>query len=182
MAGRSGPAAVGVAAAVLAVIGVSVALSSGDDASLVGDGGGVAGAGSGASPSGGRSPAAATDGEPAAPGPSVVAPRAQRLRPDVPLSLPIQSYELLAPDRLQVRYAAGVPECYGRLDRAVVDESASRVVVTLRLRPAAAPAGQPCPDIALVDETVVRLDRPLGGRVVLDGSGLRPVQRGHDPG
>jgi hypothetical protein len=182
MARRSGLAAVGVAAAVLAVIGVSVALSSGDDPFVVGDGAGSTDPGSGAPPSRGRPTGSAADAAPGPPGSAVVAPRAQQLRPDVPLALPIQSYELLAPDRLQVRYTAGVPECYGRLDRVVVDESAGRVVVTLRLRAAKAPADRPCPDIALVEDTVVRLDSPLGDRQVLDGSGLRPVRRGHDPG
>lgn len=165
MAGRSGPMVVGVAAAVLAVIGVSVAMSSGD----------------GTRPSGASGPAgpssAGSDSDA-----HVVAPRSQQQRIDVPLTLPIQSYVLLAPDRLQVRYTTGVPECYGRLDRAVVTESPSRVVVTLRLRPAPTPADQPCPDIALVEDTEVHLDSPLGDRRVLDGSGLRPVPRGHETG
>ena len=128
MAGRSGPMVVGVAAAVLAVIGVSVAMSSGDETRPSGASG----------PAGSSSAGSDSDAH-------VVAPRSQQQRIDVPLTLPIQSYVLLAPDRLQVRYTTGVPECYGRLDRAVVTESPSRVVVTLRLRPAPTPPTSPAP-------------------------------------
>ncbi|MGH3315053.1 MAG: hypothetical protein ACRDO0_02815 [Nocardioidaceae bacterium] len=115
------------------------------------------------------------------PQPSVVAPRAQAPRPDLPLGLTIQSYELVAPDRLQVQYATGLPECYGALDRAYVSESGDRVLVTLRVRPVAQPSNRPCPDIALVKDTLVRLDQPLGDRAVVDGSSGRAVRRGHAP-
>jgi hypothetical protein len=112
---------------------------------------------------------------------SVVAPRAQAPRPDLPLGLAIQSYEVVAPDRLSVRYATGLPECYGALDRAYVSESGDRVLVTLRVRPVAHASNEPCPDIALVKDTLVGLDRPLGDRAVVDGSSGQAVRRGHVP-
>jgi len=113
--------------------------------------------------------------------PSVVAPRAQAPRPDLPVGLAIQSYELVAPDRLSVRYATGLPKCYGALDRAYVSGSGDRVLVTLRVRPVAQPATEPCPDIALVKDTLVNLDQPLGDRAVVDGSTGQAVRRGHVP-
>lgn len=122
-----------------------------------------------------RSPGAPDGGEP-----SGVAPRAQSPRPDLPFALVASSYELLAPDRLSVRYATGVPECYGSLSRTVVEESATRVLVTLLVRPPDGPPSGPCPDIALVEETEVRLDSPLGDREVVDGGTRQALPRGHD--
>jgi hypothetical protein len=113
--------------------------------------------------------------------PSVVAPRAQAPRPDLPLGLAIQSYEVVAPDRLSVQYATGLPECYGALDRAYVSESGDRVLVTLRARPVTQPSNQPCPDIAMIEDTLVRLGQPLGDRAVVDGSTGQAVRRGHAP-
>jgi hypothetical protein len=118
---------------------------------------------------------------PQQPQPSLVAPRAQAPRPDLPLGLAIQSYEVVAPDRLSVQYATGLPECYGALDRAYVSESGDRVLVTLRVRPVAQPSNQPCPDIAMIEDTLVRLDQPLGDRAVVDGSTGQAVRRGHAP-
>jgi hypothetical protein len=111
----------------------------------------------------------------------VVAPRDQAPRPDLPLGLAIQSYEVVAPDRLSVQYATGLPECYGALDRAYVSESGDRVLVTLRVRPVAQPSNEPCPEIAMIEDTLVRLDQPLGDRVVVDGSTGQAVTRGHSP-
>jgi hypothetical protein len=190
MAGRSWQMAAVVAATVavtvLAVIGVTMAIGSGGETgrsaagNAAGDaaGGGRVGSpgtsdGGSARAGGGDSPGTSSHARPG------VAPRVQQPRPDIPLTVPIQSYEVLAPDRLQVRYTSGVPECYGRLDRALVDESADRVVVTLRLAPVKVPSDAVCPDIALVKDTEVRLDGALGDRQVLDGSGMRPVPRGH---
>jgi hypothetical protein len=118
---------------------------------------------------------------PQQPQPSVVAPRAQAPRPDLPLGLAIQSYEVVAPDRLSVQYATGLPGCYAALDRAYVSESGDRVLVTLRVRPVAQPSNEPCPDIAMIEDTLVRLDRPLGDRAVVDGSTGQAVTRGHAP-
>ena len=117
----------------------------------------------------------------ARPQPSVVAPRVQAPRPDLPLGLAIQSYEVVAPDRLSVRYATGLPECYGALDRAYVSESGDRVLVTLRVRPVEQPSNEPCPDIAMIEDTLVRLDQPLGDRTVVDGATGQAVRRGHAP-
>jgi hypothetical protein len=113
--------------------------------------------------------------------PSVVAPRVQAPRPDLPLALTIQSYEVVAPDRLSVTYATGLPECYGTLDRAYVSESGDRVLVTLRVRPVEHPSNKPCPDIAMIEDTLVDLDRPLGDRTVVDGVTGQAVTRGHAP-
>ena len=170
MAQRSWWAVAGVAAAVLLTVGTAVTMSAGDPAS------GPAGAGAVDEPTPGHT----GDGPPVVrPNPSVVAPRDQTTRPDVPLTLTIESYEVLAPDRLQVRYATGVPECYGSLDRAVVKEADQEVVLVLVARPPTGPADQPCPDIALIKDTVVRLDAPLGDRRVIDGVSGRVVRRGH---
>jgi len=109
----------------------------------------------------------------------VVAPRDQVTRPDVPVTLAIESYEVLAPDRLQVRYAVGVPACYGSLDRAVVKEADQEVVLVLVARPPSGPATRPCNDIALLKDAVVRLDAPLGQRRVINGVTGQVVRRGH---
>ena len=190
MVQRSWWAAAGAGVAVAALIGVVAVMSAGspgsgsDPAGSTGaDGGGAASTGGGSSgdPGTGDSPPATTRPPQPRPRPSVVAPRAQAPRPDLPLALAIQSYELVAPDRLQVRYATGLPECYGALDRAYVSESGDRVLITLRVRPVAQPPSEPCPDIAMVEDTLVRLDQPLGDRAVVDGASGRSVRRGHFP-
>jgi len=113
------------------------------------------------------------------PKPSLVAPRDPAARPDVAVTLPILSYEVLAPHRLQVRYATGLPECSGALDRAVVKEADQEVALVLVARRPTGSADRPCPDIALVKDTEVRLDAPLGDRRVLDGVSGRVLRRGH---
>lgn len=112
---------------------------------------------------------------------SGVAPRSQSPRPDRPLALRIQSYALAAPDRLRVRYTAGVPECYGAFDHAAVEEKDTVVEVTLVLRPVKASDHARCPEIAMVREVTVSLDQPLGDRRLLDGSTGKPVRRGSQP-
>src|SRR5262245_31279401 len=170
MAQRSWWAVAGVAAAVLLTVGTAVTMTAGDRGSgPAGDGAGTTG-----EPTPGPTGPSVVE-----PTPSVVAPRDQTTRPDVPVTLTIVSYEVLAPDRLQVRYATGLPECYGSLDRAVVTEADRDVSLVLGARPPTGPANQPCPDIALVKDTVVRLDAPLGDRRVIDGISGRPVRRGH---
>jgi hypothetical protein len=161
--------AAAVAVAVLLTVGTAVAMTSGDPGS------GPAGEPAGASvePRSGPTPSVVR------PEPSLVAPRDQAARPDVPVTLAIQSYEVLAPDRLQVRYAAGLPECYGVLDRAVVKEADQEVSLVLVARPPTGPADRPCPDIAQVLDTLVRLDAPLGDRRVVDGVSGQVVRRGH---
>jgi hypothetical protein len=182
MARRSWWAAAGVAFAVMLIVGTAVVMASGDAEPGVGERGaerpGVAGRASSAG--GAAMPGSPNETPPLErPHRSVVAPRDQPTRPDVPLTLSIQSYEVLAPERLQFRYAVGVPECYGTLDRAVVKETDQEVVVVLTARPPRGPADQPCPDIALVKDTVVGLDAPLGDRRVVDGVSGEVVHRGH---
>jgi hypothetical protein len=181
-------AAAGAGVAVVALVGVVAVMSagspgSGGDPAGGGDAGGAASTGGGSSGDAGTadSPPATTRPPQPRPRPSAVAPRAQAPRADLPLALAIQSYEQVAPDRLQVRYATGLPECYGALDRAYVSESGDRVLVTLRVRPVAQPPSQPCPDIAMVEDTLVRLDQPLGDRAVVDGTSGQAVRRGHFP-
>jgi hypothetical protein len=188
MVQRSWWAAAGAGVAVAALVGVVAVTSggspgSGGDPAGSGDAGGAASAGGGSSgdPGTADSPPATTRPPQPRPRPSVVAPRAQAPRADLPLALAIQSYEQVAPDRLHVRYATGLPECYGALDRAYVSESGDRVLVTLRVRPVAQPPSQPCPDIAMVEDTFVRLDQPLGDRAVVDGASGQAVRRGHSP-
>lgn len=176
MTHRSWLVAAGVAIAVLAVIGAVVAMSgtgpAGEAASSVGANGHQDTA----------EPAPDSPGPPSSPGePAPVAPRDQQSRPALPLALPIESYELLAPDRLRIRYANGVPECYGTLARAAVTESPQRVLITLLRQPPTGPATRACPEIALVHDTVVELSAPLGDRAVVDGSdpGRGVVRPGH---
>jgi hypothetical protein len=169
MAQRAWWAVAGAAVAVLLTVGTAVLMTSGDP--------GPGSAGGNGAP-GDPAPVGPTPSV-VGPKPSLVAPRDQTTRRDVPVTLAIQSYEVLAPDRLQVRYAVGVPECYGTLDRAVAKESGHTVALVLVARPPSGPANQPCPDIALVKDTVVRLDAPLGDRRVVDGVSGQVVRRGH---
>jgi hypothetical protein len=61
-----------------------------------------------------------------------------------------------------------------------VKEADQEVVVVLVARPPAGPGDQPCPDIALLKDTVVHLEAPLGDRRVIDGVSGQVVRRGHD--
>jgi hypothetical protein len=162
----------------VAAVTVAVLLTVGTAALMTSDDSGSGRAGAGVPPehypgSAGSAPSVAR------PEPSLVAPRDQVARPDAPATLAIQSYDLLAPDRLRVRYAVGVPECYASLDRAVVKEADHEVVLVLVARPPTGPANRPCPDIALVKNAVVRLHAPLGERRVIDGVSGQVVRRGH---
>ena len=173
MAQRSWWAVAGAAAAVLLTVGTAVAMTSGDP--------GDPGSGDSGASAPGRQTPGSTGASPSVvrPEPSLVAPRDQTARPDVPVTLAIQSYEVLGPDRLQVRYAMGVPGCYGSLAQAVVKEDDQEVVLVLMARPPTGPATRPFPDIAQVKDTVVRLDAPLGDRRVVDAVSGRVVLRGH---
>jgi hypothetical protein len=191
---RSWLAAAGVAVVVLAVI-VGISMTSGET------GGDSAGGSSAEAPGQGSGSGGGASGDPSTaqplpqpqpspsgprsdrpmPLPQPVAPRDQPERPGLRLGASIQSYELLASDRLQLRYTTGVPECYGRVHRTVVDETDRRVTVTLLLRPPAGAGQRACPEMAVVDDTVVRLAEPLGDRVVVDGGTQRAVRRGHEP-
>jgi hypothetical protein len=173
---RSWWAAAGAAVAVAALVGIVAVMSAGSPGSgEAGDPASTGDAGTGDTSAGDPSTGDPGTGDTG----TAVAPRAQAPRPDLPLGLTIQSYEVEAPDRLSVQYATGLPRCYGALDRAYVSESGDRVLVTLRVRPVAQPPNEPCPDIAIVKDTLVRLDQPLGDRTVVDGSTGQAVRRGH---
>ena len=178
------------ALAVVAVVGLAVGLSAGSD-------GESTASGSGASTAAGRAGSVAGDAEdlrpagtqpsggsatPASPpsemGPPI-APRDQAEFPALPIFLSIQSYEVLGPRRLEIRYANGVPDCFGTLGRTYAVESDGKVVVWLYRDPPARPFAGPCPEIAVVEDTVVRLSEPLGDRAVVDGADREPVRRGH---
>ncbi|MDQ4084638.1 MAG: hypothetical protein M3165_02365 [Actinomycetota bacterium] len=169
MTARSRSVTAGVAVAVLAVVGTAVTMARGD-----------------APDPPARAPADTAADRPARPAPprragtAPAAPRDQGPGRDHRLTLPVQSFEVLAPNRLELRYATGVPACQGRLERAVAKEDDAEVVVVLLLRPPTAPPYQPCPEIALIEDAVVRLAAPLDGRRVVDGSTGRRVRRGHD--
>ena len=152
--GRSWWAALAAGVAVLAVVGAAVLLGSDDTRKA-------------AAPA---PPATAEPDGPQRP-PSASSPPQARL----PGLLTVQSFEVLPPDGLRVRYANGVPECYGTLGRVEVVETASRVVLRLHRDPPKEPATGPCPEMAVVEQTAVRLSRPLGDRQVFDGSSRRPV-------
>jgi hypothetical protein len=187
MAQRSWWVAAGAGVAVAALIGVAVLVSTGapegdsvgtGTASTGAAGDGTSGAPGSAASSPDQSPPSAQPSSPRQQ-PSLVAPRSQVLRPDLPVALSIQSYELLSPDRVQVRYATGLPRCHGTLGQAIVDESGERVRVTLGVEPVRKPSGAPCPEVAMVKDTVVRLGAALGDRPLVDGATGRVVSRGH---
>lgn len=71
---------------------------------------------------------------------------------------------------LALNYATGVPACYGKVGTPTVKETADAVIVSL---PKTAPkegGDVACIDIALMRSVDVTLTRPLGDRVVRDGS------------
>jgi hypothetical protein len=112
--------------------------------------------------------------------PGGVAPRDQEEEPDRPLALTavVQSYERAAPDKVRLRYTTGVPQCYGSFDRVLVRETAERVLVTVLLTPPPTTnAGVACPEIALVEQTSVSLQRALGDRLLVDGATGERVPR-----
>ena len=72
-------------------------------------------------------------------------------------------------DGLVLRYTTGVPECYGEVEVARVEEAADAVAVTLVAVPPA-DAAQVCIDLAVVGTVPVELAAPLGQREVVDGA------------
>ena len=70
---------------------------------------------------------------------------------------------------LEVRFWGGVEPCFV-LDRAVVEETAETVTVTLHAGSDPARPGVACIEIALWMSVEVRLAAPLGGRVIRDGA------------
>lgn len=72
--------------------------------------------------------------------------------------------------RLALNYTNGVPECYGKAGTPLVEETADSVRVTIPRTPPTGGADTACIDIALLSSVDVTLERPLGDRVVLDGS------------
>jgi hypothetical protein len=86
----------------------------------------------------------------------------------------IDAYELLAPALLELTYTTGTPACVGTLQTPEVVENEAAVTVRLRLDGVPSPAGEPCREIAVVEQVRVALGGPLGDRSVLDGAFPRP--------
>lgn len=133
-------------------------------------GGGAPQAGSGGSGGGQTHPASPL---PITTGPSL--PPGGHLR-----TAPVTGYRTRDGGRaLMVAYTARAPSCYGRVRPARVVETTESVTVTLLLRWPRHRLGIMCPDYETVKTMTVHLSRPLGDRVVLDGSRHgRPVPRG----
>jgi hypothetical protein len=79
--------------------------------------------------------------------------------------------------RLRIYYATGLPSCYGHIQHPQVDQGASAVTVTIRLKPVRSTKMQVCPDIAVIKSVVVALAAPLGGRTVIDGNTGQQIPR-----
>lgn len=71
---------------------------------------------------------------------------------------------------LAINYVTGIPECYGEVGEARVEETADAVIVTLEKSPPKNTRDVVCIDIAVMRSVDVTLESPLGDRVVLDGS------------
>ena len=97
--------------------------------------------------------------------------------------VPIESYYLLDPRTLLLRYTIGVPECYGTIAEPKVGETPGSVTVTLtRVPPPPLDEHVACIEIALLKTVKIRIDAPLAGRAVLDGSfGGSPVEPAATP-
>jgi hypothetical protein len=109
---------------------------------------------------------------------------ASDLGPTNPLAVRVDSYYVHKnPQHLTLSYTIGVPECYGEISEPRVEESDRAVTVTLTRVPPKNTGNVACIEIALLKSVDVRLERPLGDRVVLDGSVKGAVVRpGPKPG
>jgi hypothetical protein len=88
-----------------------------------------------------------------------------------PMAVVIDSYYLHDDGRrMSVSYTIGVPECYGTIAEPKVKETDSSVTITLTRIPPENLGDVACIEIALLKTVDIRLDAPLGDRVVLDGS------------
>jgi hypothetical protein len=82
--------------------------------------------------------------------------------------------------RLEVFYTLEqTTDCSNRIQTPTVEEHASTVVVELSRRPSAAP-DQVCQPLRLTNSVEIELSRPMGGRLLQDGSrgrALVPIER-----
>jgi hypothetical protein len=103
------------------------------------------------------------------PSPGVADP--EPVRSSDPMAVVIEGYRLHDdPRRVSIRYYIGVPECYGTIRQPKVEETPQAVRVTLTRKPPAGGGAEACIDIALLKAVDIRLDAPLGDRLVLDGA------------
>jgi hypothetical protein len=146
-----------------------------------GDESSFAGGDTGSSPGSGREPGGSEPGggEPGFPGTGdpltepLTDPPADdpATAPVDPMAVVIDSYYLHDDGRrMSVSYTIGVPECYGRIAEPRVQETDSAVTITLTRIPPENLGDVACIEIALLKTVDIRLDAPLGDRVVLDGS------------
>ncbi len=80
--------------------------------------------------------------------------------------------------QLVLVYFVGMPGCYGQLGRTVIEQHPSSVTVTLVSGPEPTASDTPCMDVAMARRTGIELDRPLAGRILIDGSTGHPVTVG----
>ncbi len=90
--------------------------------------------------------------------------------PSTPAAVGVDSYFPRSDYVVALNYAIGIPECYGKLGAPVVREKAGAVVVTLERIVPKQSGDVACIEIALMKSIDIRLDSPLGDRVVRDGS------------
>ena len=89
----------------------------------------------------------------------------------------IDSAASTADDKLEVRFYNGVQACYG-VDRVEVEETDADVTVTVFTGTLPGDGDRVCIDLAELQAVAVRLDAPLAGRALVDGSTGVPVPVG----
>ena len=80
-----------------------------------------------------------------------------------------QSWTLIDPDTIRIRYTGAMPQCEGAAIRVV--ESDTAVTVALRTGLTPQTIAMPCPMAAVAYAATIDLRRPLGDRAVLDAAG-----------
>lgn len=100
-------------------------------------------------------------------------------------TIAVDSFYRYDETRLALNYTNGIPECYGKAGTPLVEETADSVRVTVPRTPPTGDGDTACIDIALMASVDITLERPLGDRVVLDGSRddakVKEAASPHDP-
>lgn len=81
--------------------------------------------------------------------------------------IPWDKVEVLDEQTIEARFWGGVEECYG-VDRVDVEYRASEVAVTIYT--GRVPTAEACIEIAVLNAVRVKLDEPLAGRQIVEGT------------